>query len=91
MTETTDVAAARLHEPVIRPCECKSPSWGLCTPVAMTDEGVRLLEANRPFIGKFVCFDCGGVAQSKPESYDHITGETVIRRLVELGRAVSVG
>jgi hypothetical protein len=80
-----------VQQPVIRPCQCESPSWGICTPTAITNEGTRLLEANRPFIYKFVCFDCGGVARSIPENYDHINGETVIRRLVQLGLAVSAG
>lgn len=91
LTVTKDTAAAGVQQPVIRRCECESPQFAICTPVAMTNGGVRLLEANRPFIGKYVCFECGGVASSKPGSYDHITGETVIRRLVDLGLAVPAG
>ena len=86
-TPTTQARVTDTVDPVVRLCHCEEPSFGICTPVYLTDEGRDLLEANRRFLGRFVCFHCGGVAEKRPDNYDHITGETVIRRLRELGIA----
>jgi len=38
------------------------------------------------YSGHFACFDCGGeVARQDAGCYDHVTGDTVARRLSELG------
>lgn len=66
-------------------CQCQKPSFAICTPICLSDEGRALLTKYSAYIGKFVCFDCGGVSVCKPDNYDHITGETVARRLDELG------
>lgn len=66
-------------------CNCEKPEFALCTPVCMTDEGIELLKANAEYINKYVCFECGGISKNKPEVYSHITGETVVMRLVDLG------
>lgn len=87
MTTKKRTRAARKMRRLVRLCRCRKPSFGLCTPVCMSEEGRALMEANQPFLGRFVCFHCGGVAKGKPEMWDHITGETVIRRLLQLGIA----
>lgn len=68
-------------------CKCKKPQFARLLPIAVTDEGLARLERNRDLIGKFFCYDCGGQPLENPEAYDHITGETVIDRLIELGVA----
>ena len=68
-------------------CACKKPEFAKVLPVSMDEQGRRRLEHNRRWIGQFVCFDCGGIAESEPPSWDHVTGGTVIGRLIELGVA----
>ncbi len=70
-------------------CECDEPQFAKLHPVAMTDEGGRLLRNNDELIGLCFCYHCGGEPEYEPTSPDHVTGETVVRRLVELGVAKS--
>jgi hypothetical protein len=88
---TTQERVTDTVDPAVRLCHCEQPSFGICTPVFMTEEGRAMLEANRQLIGRYigrhVCFHCGGVAYKQPDNDDHIMGETVIRRLLELGIA----
>ena len=73
------------HKAALKRCRCEDAEFAICTPVAMTDEGKEMLRKNMEWIGEFVCASCGGVSDEKPDTYAHITGETVLRRLVELG------
>lgn len=68
-------------------CVCKEPQFAKLLPIAITPEGAARLEHNRDLLGKFFCYDCGGQPAQDPPVYDHILGETVIDRLIELGVA----
>lgn len=70
--------------PPPRPCECDDPSFARCNPVSLGVWGVEALDLNSDWIGRFVCFNCGGVADTEPAEADHITGGTVMLRLHEL-------
>lgn len=66
-------------------CNCNGTSqYALCNPVFYHPRGEQLLKKYKHYIGKFVCFDCGGVSENLPSSYDSISGEAVCDRLDEL-------
>lgn len=66
-------------------CNCNGGSrYALCNPVFYNPIGEVLLKKYKHFIGKLVCFDCGGISEKVPSSYDSISGETVCGRLEEL-------
>lgn len=66
---------------------CKNPQFARLLPVAVTSLGKARLEQNKTLLGRFFCFDCGGETLQTPGNYDHVTGDTVIERLIELGAA----
>ncbi len=68
-------------------CRCGSPALGLCTHSSYTAEGCALLEANSRYLGQYVCLYCGGVAGNVPDIMYQMTGETIIRRLLDIGFA----
>ncbi len=78
---------ARVPEPkvsMLKECSCEKPEFALvngCFMFTVPPDAHKI----RPFIGRFVCFHCGGVAKEVPENYCSVTATTIMRRLKELG------
>lgn len=69
-------------------CTCTKPDTALVNGVFMgsiPSDGDKI----KPFIGKFICYHCGGEVTPEVGQHDYssVTATTVLHRLKELGVA----
>lgn len=68
-------------------CQCAEPQFALangCFLGGIPPDAEKI----KPFIGKYVCFFCGGIAPEVPHQSDCVTGGTILLRLKQLGVVV---
>jgi hypothetical protein len=68
----------------LKQCTCEKPQAAIGNGVfigTVPADGWKI----KPYIGKLVCFFCGGIVErEKCPDYDHVSGGTILARLKDL-------